>query len=171
MLVDEDGVYHAVSIPPPKVRGDVIARLKEDARNFLPPQMWEILSRVSKPFFTPIYDLLVDRMIYGRVVLIGDAAAVARPHVGMGIAKAGTDAEVLVDSIASHPDLFEGLARFERDRLPVAGKAVAQGRSLGEYMLDHVTPETGVDDAHWREFHSIPGILKHTASSAFLRSV
>lgn len=170
MLVDEEGGYHAVSIPPPKVRRDVIARLKEDARHFLPPPMWQILSCVSKPFFTPIYDLLVDRMVYGRVALIGDAAAVARPHVGMGIAKAGTDAEVLADSIADHPDLRDGLAQFERERLPIAGKAVAQGRCLGEYMLDHAPPQTGTDDAHWREFHSIPGILKHTASSAFLRS-
>ena len=170
MLVDDEGVYHAVSIPPPKVRADVIARLKEDARDFLPPPMRDILFCVSKPFFTPIYDLLVDKMVHGRVALIGDAAAVARPHVGMGIAKAGTDAEVLADSLASHPDLLEGLARFERERLPIAGKAVTQGRLLGEYMLDHASPETGVDDAHWREFHSIPGILKHTASSAFLRS-
>ena len=171
MLTDEDGVHHAISIPPPKVRADLIAKLKEDAKHFLPPPMRDILSCVSKPFFTPIYDLLVDRMVYGRVVLIGDAAAVARPHVGMGIAKAGTDAEVLADSVANHPDLLEGLARFERERLPIAGKAVAQGRSLGEYMLEHAPPEAGTDDAHWREFHSIPGILKHTASSAFLRSV
>ena len=170
LLVDEEGVYHAVSIPPPKVRADVIARLKEDAREFLPPPMRDILFCVAKPFFTPIYDLLVEKMVYGRVALIGDAAAVARPHVGMGIAKAGTDAEVLADSLASHPDLLEGLARFERERLPIAGKAVAQGRSLGEYMLDHTSPGNGADDAHWREFHSIPGILKHTASSAFLHS-
>jgi 2-polyprenyl-6-methoxyphenol hydroxylase-like FAD-dependent oxidoreductase len=106
----------------------------------------------------------------GRVALIGDAAAVARPHVGMGIAKAGTDAEVLADSLASYPDLREGLGRFERERLPIAGKAVAQGRRLGEYMLDHASPENGANDARWREFHRIPGILKHTASSAFLRS-
>lgn len=170
MLVDEEGVYHAISIPPPKVRADLIARLKEDARHFLPPPMRDILFCVAQPFFTPIYDLLVDKMVYGRVALIGDAAAVARPHVGMGIAKAGTDAEVLADSLASHPDLREGLARFERERLPIAGKAVTQGRLLGEYMLDHASPETAAGDTHWREFHSIPGILKHTASSAFLRS-
>ncbi|HLG84140.1 MAG TPA: FAD binding domain-containing protein [Bradyrhizobium sp.] len=170
MLVDEDGVHHAVSIPPPKVRSDVIARLRKDAQNFLPPPMLDILSCVAKPFFTPIYDLLVDRMVYGRVALIGDAAAVARPHVGMGIAKAGTDAEVLADSLASSSDLVEGLARFERERLPIAARAVEQGRNLGEYMLDHGAPLAGATDTHWQEFHSIPGILKHTASSAFLRS-
>ena len=170
MLVDEDGVRHSLSIPPPKVRADLIARLKDDARHFLPPPMRDILSCVAKPFFTPIYDLLVERMVFGRVVLIGDAAAVARPHVGMGIAKAGTDAEVLADALSRKSDLFEGLAQFERERLPVAGRAVAQGRSLGEYMLEHVSPGEGENSEHWREFHSIPGILKHTASSAFLHS-
>src|ERR1700740_3150704 len=170
MLVDDEGVSHAVSIPPPKVRADVIARLKEDARHFLPPPMRDILFCVARPFFTPIYDLLVDKMVHGRVALIGDAAAVARPHVGMGIAQGGTDAEGLAGSLPSHSDLLEGLARFERERLPIAGKAVTQGRLLGEYMLDHSTPETATDDAHRREFHSIPGILNHTAASAFLRS-
>ena len=164
-------MQHAVSIPPPKVRAGLITRLKEDAGQFLPPPMRDILSCIPRPFFTPIYDLLVERMVYGRVVLIGDAAAVARPHVGMGVSKAGTDAEALADLLASGSDLLEGLARFERERLPIAEKAVAQGRSLGEYMVDHVSPEGAVDDAHWREFHSITGILKHTASSAFLRSL
>lgn len=170
MLVDEDGVRHSLSIPPPKVRGDLIARLKDDARHFLPPPMRDILSCVAKPFFTPIYDLLAERMVFGRVALIGDAAAVARPHVGMGIAKAGTDAEVLAVTLSSTPNLAEGLAQFERARLPVAGKAVARGQSLGEYMLAHVSPGEGPNTEHWREFHSIPGILKHTASSAFLYS-
>jgi 2-polyprenyl-6-methoxyphenol hydroxylase-like FAD-dependent oxidoreductase len=170
MLVDEDGVPHSVSIPPPKIRADLIVRLKDDARGFLPPPMRDILSCVARPFFTPIYDLLVERMVYGRVALIGDAAAVARPHVGMGIAKAGTDAEVLADALARDSDLFEGLAQFERERLPIAAKAVAQGQSLGEYMVENVSPGEDANSEHWREFHSIQGILKHTASSAFLHS-
>jgi 2-polyprenyl-6-methoxyphenol hydroxylase-like FAD-dependent oxidoreductase len=170
MLVDGDGVSHPLTIPPPKVRADLIARLRHDARDFLPPPMRDILLCIAKPFFTPIYDLLAERMVYGRVVLIGDAAAVARPHVGMGIAKAGTDAEVLADLLSRNADLCEGLAQFERERLPIAGKAVEQGRNLGEYMVDHIAPEEGMKSEHWREFHSISGILKHTASSAFLRS-
>jgi 2-polyprenyl-6-methoxyphenol hydroxylase-like FAD-dependent oxidoreductase len=170
MLTDSDGVRHQLSIPPPKVRADLIERLKEDARGFLPAPMREILLRIPKPFFTPIYDLLVDRMTYGRVVLIGDAAAVCRPHIGMGIAKAGTDAEVLADSLSQSPDLFEGLAQFERERLPIAARAVQRGRDLGEYMVEHISADEGIKSEHWREFHSIAGILKHTASSAFLYS-
>ena len=170
MLVDEDGVRHSLSVPPPKVRADLIARLKNDARHFLPPAMCDALACIAKPFFTPIYDLLVERMVFGRVALIGDAAAVARPHVGMGIAKAGTDAEVLADALTRAPNLFAELAQFEHERLPVAGKAVAQGRSLGEYMVQQGPAREESNSQHWREFHSIPGILKHTASSAFLHS-
>ena len=168
MLTDSDGVRFDMSIPPPKVRDDLIDRLRKDARGFLPAPMRDILECIPKPWFTPIYDLLVSRMVYGRVVLIGDAAATARPHVGMGIAKAGTDGEVLADSLSRNVDVFEGLVQFERERLPIAARAVQQGRDLGEYMLEHRKPEDEVETEHWREFHSTRGILEHTASSAFL---
>lgn len=168
MLTGSDGVSYDMTIPPPKIRDDVIERLKRDSENFLPTPMRDILLCIRRPFFTPIYDHLVKRMVFGRVALIGDAAAVARPHVGLGIAKAGTDAEVLADSISRHADMFEALDEFERERLPVAALAVQRGRDLGEYMVsDHVPSGSEVSE-HWREFHSIPGILKHTASSAFL---
>jgi 2-polyprenyl-6-methoxyphenol hydroxylase-like FAD-dependent oxidoreductase len=130
--------------------------------------MLDILDCISKPWFTPIYDLLVNRMVYDRVVLIGDAAATARPHVGMGIAKAGTDAEALADSLSENAELFEGLRQFEHARLPIAARAVQQGRDLGAYMLEEHSPEGDTQAEHWLEFHSTSGILKHTASSAFL---
>jgi 2-polyprenyl-6-methoxyphenol hydroxylase-like FAD-dependent oxidoreductase len=168
MLTDSDGVRYDMSIPPPKVRDDLIERLREDARGFLPAPMLDILDCISKPWFTPIYDLLVNRMVYDRVVLIGDAAATARPHVGMGIAKAGTDAEALADSLSENAELFEGLRQFEHARLPIAARAVQQGRDLGAYMLEERSPEGDTQAEHWREFHSTSGILKHTASSAFL---
>ena len=168
MLTDSEGVRYDLSIPPPKIREDIIERLKKDASNFLPAPMRDILMCIRRPFFTPIYDHVVDRMVYGRVVLIGDAAATCRPHVGMGIAKAGTDAEVLADSLSRNANLSDGLAQFERERLPIAARAVQRGRDLGEYMLEHTSPEDRMQSEHWHEFHSIPGILKHTASSAFL---
>ncbi|GAB7544525.1 FAD binding domain-containing protein [Cupriavidus sp. 8B] len=169
MLTDSDGHRYDLSIPPPKVRADVIEALKEDARRMLPPAMRDILMCVEKPFFTPIYDHLSPSLVYGRVALIGDAAAVCRPHIGMGIAKAGSDAEVLAQELAGGVDIDEGLARFDQVRQPIASRSVQRGRDLGEYMLEHVDPSEGQNYPHWREFHSVSGILKHTASSKFLR--
>ena len=51
--------------------------------------------RRAQPFLQPIYDLDSPRMAFGRVALLGDAAFVARPHVGMGVTKAGDDAMAL----------------------------------------------------------------------------
>jgi len=73
-----------------------------------------------------LVELVANRMVFDRVVLIGDAAATARPHVGMGIAKAGTDVEVLADSLSENAELCEGLRQFGRQRLPVAARAVSR---------------------------------------------
>jgi 2-polyprenyl-6-methoxyphenol hydroxylase-like FAD-dependent oxidoreductase len=171
MLRGSDGVQYEISLPPPKVRQELIDGLKRDAREFLTPSMREMLEVIDKPFFTPIYDHYMPQMVYGRVAFLGDSAATARPHVGMGVAKAGTDAEVLADELAAHPDDIDAaLAVFNRERVAVSKRAVLRGRDLGEYMLaedDHGASHE--DDPHWREFHSVRGILKHTASSAFLR--
>jgi hypothetical protein len=53
-------------------------------------------------------------------------------------------------------------------RLPVGEKTVRRGRDLGAYMLPRAQDVDS--DMDWEEFHSIHGILTHTASSAFLRS-
>ena len=42
-----------------------------------------------------IFDIETPRIALGRVVLLGDAAFVALPHVGAGVTKAALDAECL----------------------------------------------------------------------------
>jgi hypothetical protein len=53
-------------------------------------------------------------------------------------------------------------------RLPVGDKTVRRGRDLGAYMQPRAQDVDS--DMDWEEFHSIRGILTHTASSAFLRA-
>ena len=87
----------------------------------------------------------------------------------MGVSKAASDAVVLAECLADpSTPVAEALARFNTVRLPVGEKTVQRSRNLGAYMLPH-TPE---DEAsvNWETFHSIRGILTHTASSAFLRA-
>ncbi|WP_412147796.1 hypothetical protein [Curtobacterium flaccumfaciens] len=68
-----------------------------------------------------------------RAVLLGDAAAVVRPHTAMGAAKAAGDALALLDALRRWP-LDAALAAYDRDRLEVA-RAVAQyGVRLGRSM-------------------------------------
>jgi 2-polyprenyl-6-methoxyphenol hydroxylase-like FAD-dependent oxidoreductase len=66
------------------------------------------------------------------VVLAGDAAYVARPHVGAGVTKAALDAMGLADAIASHPnDLAGALAAYETERSKFGRWCVARGQLMG----------------------------------------
>jgi len=171
MLVDEDGVYQPISIAPPKIRQDIIDALKGEAQEKLPPSFNDTLKFIPRPFFTPIYDHFSPKMVFGRVVLIGDAASVGRPHIGMGVAKGTSDAQVLA-RLLSAPNVAIGqaLAQFERDRLSVGEKSVERGRALGEYMAAPQHSAGDVHDERWEEFHTVSGILKNTATSDFLKS-
>src|SRR5665213_4559528 len=89
MCVDENGKQHEYSVPPPLIRKDLIAGLHQDARDTLPPALLDSLMKIEQPFVTPIYDFTSPSIVYGRVAMVGDAAANARPHMGFGMAKAG----------------------------------------------------------------------------------
>lgn len=168
MLRDEDGIQYDVSIPPPKVRQELIDELRRAADAVLPSAFSDILATIKRPFFTPIYDFTTPRLAFGRVALIGDAAALARPHIGMGISKAASDAVALSECLADpNIPIAEALAHFNAIRLPVGEKTVRRGRDLGAYMLPHTREEEA--QVGWEQFHSIRGILTHTASSAFLQ--
>jgi 2-polyprenyl-6-methoxyphenol hydroxylase-like FAD-dependent oxidoreductase len=168
MLRDEEGVEYDLSIPPPKVRQELIDELRRAGDSFLPPTFNDILSSIKRPFFTPIYDFATPELAFGRVALIGDAAALARPHIGMGVSKAASDAVVLSECLGDpSTPVAAALARFNAIRLPVGEKTVRRGRDLGAYMLPHTREDKA--DIDWERFHSIRGILTHTASSAFLQ--
>src|SRR5215813_7556675 len=51
MCVDENGHQHEYSVPPPLIRKDLIARMREDAEKSLPPQVLDCLTS-TRPFFT-----------------------------------------------------------------------------------------------------------------------
>jgi 2-polyprenyl-6-methoxyphenol hydroxylase-like FAD-dependent oxidoreductase len=139
LCTDESGRLHAGGIPPPLIRKDVIARVKAEAQALLAPQMAAIFVR-TEPFFQPIFDLESPRLVFGRVALVGDAAFVARPHVGAGATKAAIDAASLADSIRDTEDLAAGLARFERMQLPFGREMVALARQQGAYLSARLKP-------------------------------
>jgi 2-polyprenyl-6-methoxyphenol hydroxylase-like FAD-dependent oxidoreductase len=171
MLVDESGTYHPVSIAPPKVRQDLIDEIRRAAKAQLPPSFSDTLVAIPRPFFTPIYDHYSPQMVFGRVALIGDAASVGRPHIGMGVAKAAADAQELANVLRDPSvPVEQALAKFEKDRLDVGLKAVERGRTLGEYLLMPHHADNAVHDPRWEEFHSVHGILKNTATSDFLKT-
>ncbi len=140
LCTDAQGRHHAAGIPPPLIRSDVIAAIQAAARALVAPQIAEIIAR-SRPFFQPIYDLQSPRIAFGRVALMGDAAFVARPHLGAGVTKAALDAASLADAIqAAGNDVETALGFYDRQQRPFGCDMVALGRQEGAYLSAQLKP-------------------------------
>jgi 2-polyprenyl-6-methoxyphenol hydroxylase-like FAD-dependent oxidoreductase len=166
LLTDISGQHHEVSIPPPLVAGAVIAELNAAADTLLAPQFRDVMSFAERPFLQPIYDIEVPAMAFGRVAILGDAAFVARPHVGAGVVKAAQDAVALADALATGSDIGPALHAFESVRLPVGRRIVARARDLGAAMqAQHASPRERAMAERYRE---PAAVLADTATLEFL---
>lgn len=141
LLTDATGHVHTLSIPPPLIRAEMVAEMRGSAEAGLCPQFREVIRLTAQPFFQPIYDVHSECLVQQRVVLVGDAAFVARPHVGAGVTKAAEDVIALANALGAGGDIDAGLASYERLRLEAGARIVAWGRRLGGYLApDHAAP-------------------------------
>jgi 2,6-dihydroxypyridine 3-monooxygenase len=126
LMTDRDGVRRGITLPPGAARQAHLDALRAVAGAQLAPQFAEVVERTGLPFVQVIFDIEVDRMAFGRVCLIGDAAFALRPHAAAGTAKAAADAWALAEALAAtRGDLDTALPRWERHQL-VVGRAVLQ---------------------------------------------
>ena len=140
MCTDATGRHHGDAIPPPLIRPDVIAAIKATAHAVIAPQLARIFER-TQPFFNAIFDLESPQIVFGRVALLGDAAFVARPHVGAGVTKAALDAASLADALkAADGNVGAGLAQYQREQQPFGSEIVALGRAQGAYLSGQIKP-------------------------------
>jgi 2-polyprenyl-6-methoxyphenol hydroxylase-like FAD-dependent oxidoreductase len=141
LCTDATGRCHGISIPPPLIRPEVTARIKAEARALLAPQIAAVVERTEQLFFQAIFDIETPRMALGRAVLLGDAAFVARPHVGVGVTKAALDAECLAREIeTANGDLDAALGSYDRQRRLFGSRIVARARRLGAYIEAQLKP-------------------------------
>jgi 2-polyprenyl-6-methoxyphenol hydroxylase-like FAD-dependent oxidoreductase len=140
--------------------------MRAAAEQLVAPQFRAIARLMDEPVLQPIYDLETPRMAFGSVAIIGDAAFVARPHVGAGVSKACEDASALADAVASD-DVEPALTKFEAQRLPVGRRIIERARHLGAYLQATQTAEERARS----ERHGIPeAVMAETAVLDFLRA-
>ena len=166
MCVDAHGQQHAFSVPPPLIRADLIAEMRADAETIMPGAFLDVLRNIEQPFFTPIYDFSSPRIVYGRVVLVGDAASSSRPHMGFGVAKAGGDAQALADALRGHDNIDAALARYNAVRQPIGERIMLHGRKLGTHM--GVDLKTDEDRRMWKLLQDYRAMMDWIAVPNFL---
>ena len=130
-FTDLDQRTYAFSLPRGGLSNERLQALHTDAAQMLPPQFALAVEAEPSPSIQGIFDYEAPRMIGRSIVLIGDAAFVARPHTAMGVSKAAGDVMALSKCLASAIDLSTGLQRFEAERISVGREIVAYGRQLG----------------------------------------
>jgi 2-polyprenyl-6-methoxyphenol hydroxylase-like FAD-dependent oxidoreductase len=120
-----------------------------------------VLDTIPAPFITPIYDHASPAMTAGRVAMVGDAAFVARPHIGAGVTKAAEDAQSLAEALEDAATVTEGLSIFDIDRCAKNRMAYERGQYLGEYLRLQYTNEA--ERAEWQMKHNLETIMRDTA--------
>ncbi|USU19154.1 FAD binding domain-containing protein [Paraburkholderia fungorum] len=164
LLTDQSGKRWVGGIPPTLIRQDILADMEEAALTLLAPQFGEVVTKAKQPLFQPIFDLEVPQMAFGRIALLGDAAFVARPHCGMGVTKAASDAMALVKALQARTDVREALADYSRERTQVGAAIVQHARHLGAYMQAQLKNE--VDREMAERYRTPDAVMRETAVPA-----
>ena len=129
LLTDRTGRKRRTSVPPGMVCPEHWQKQMEIAHALLPPQFQELLKATEEPFAQPIRDLAASQMVFGRAVLVGEAAFVVRPHTAAAAAKAAADGMMLGQALHDGDNnLAENLGLFEIPQMQM-------GRNLRNYGI------------------------------------
>ncbi len=145
--------------PPDRETGELTAFLRGLVAEHFPPRWAAILldTPAESTFVQPIHDLSVPRYAAGRLLLVGDAATVARPHIGSGAVKALQDASALESAWQFSATLDEAVATYGAARTPVGTALVAVARRFGRAQLQHAPHWASMTEndltAWWRELN------------------
>jgi 2-polyprenyl-6-methoxyphenol hydroxylase-like FAD-dependent oxidoreductase len=140
LFTDANGRRHGHAIPPHLIRPAHIDALCRAALERLPPRFSNAVMSADRYMLQPIYDVQSRQIAFDRVALIGDAAFVARPHVGIGVLKAAQDAIALARCLDRNGSVSAALLDYQGERLTPGIEAVRFGRRLGAFI------ELGLDD-------------------------
>jgi 2,6-dihydroxypyridine 3-monooxygenase len=150
MLTDKRGFPATVSVHPGQVQDRYVAEMKAAALTELSPAAAELVQRTAEPYIQPVLDIEIDRMAFGRVALIGDAAFAARPHAAAGTAKVAADAWALADALrASAGDVPIGLKAWEPGQLQLGHALLDRVREMGARAQQHNTWEPADPALHF----------------------
>lgn len=112
------------------------AGLHELAKRVLPANMAAAVCKTEKPFVQPVMEVSVPNPLVGnRCVLIGDAAALLRPHTASGATKALQDALALRDALSSAADVTVALTAWGEQTQQKAVQLTALATIMGEALV------------------------------------
>jgi 2-polyprenyl-6-methoxyphenol hydroxylase-like FAD-dependent oxidoreductase len=106
-------------------------------KRLVAPTFQRLLEATKESFIQAILDLQVPKMVFGRVILTGDAAFVPRPHTAGSIAKADANAHVLAELLSGEgADIDAALNRWEKSQLNSGRNMVQREIAAGDRIMN-----------------------------------
>ncbi|WP_326686910.1 MULTISPECIES: FAD-dependent monooxygenase [unclassified Streptomyces] len=118
------------------VPGATLRELAAEADDLWPQPWRDVIAdciRRRAVLGTPIAEYVPDRLVNGRLALVGDAAHVPTPMTGSGFSMAAADADAVAGAVAAGLDqqvMAPALAQYERTRLSSVRRSVQSGQQF-----------------------------------------
>lgn len=136
LMRDRNGTQRSTSLPPGTTKDDDIAELRSAASRLLAPTLQVLVQATTEPFVQAIQDLRVEKMVFGRTILLGDAAYVPRPHTAGSTAKAAANAVALAHALSRGSEhLQSALSGWESEQRRLGISMSELGISLGNRIM------------------------------------
>jgi 2-polyprenyl-6-methoxyphenol hydroxylase-like FAD-dependent oxidoreductase len=88
-------------------------------------------------FLQTIQDLQMDQMVFGRAILLGDAAFIPRPHTAGGSAKAAANALALALALRNdHAGIDASLREWQQQQLDAGYRMTDSGIAMGQQIMN-----------------------------------
>jgi 2-polyprenyl-6-methoxyphenol hydroxylase-like FAD-dependent oxidoreductase len=136
LMLDRNGTQRSTSLPPGTTKDTDIAELRSAAGRLLAPTLQVLVQATAEPFVQAIQDLRVEKMVFGRTILLGDAAYVPRPHTAGSTAKAAANAVALAHALSKgSAHLQSALSGWELQQRRLGISMSDLGISLGDRIM------------------------------------
>jgi len=159
-LTDRTGRQRSGSLPPGNMHPEQEARLKQLARDNLPPYFADIVDASQDTFAQPIYIADVPAYRQGRICLAGDAGAFVQPFTGSGVFKGMNNAIDLAEALAAHHSVDEALAAWDAQATQTGKRLVRLGRQLEQALIWSIPDFAQMSEAAmrtwWEEAAKMP---------------
>ncbi|NIF85799.1 hypothetical protein F3J24_20175 [Comamonas sp. Tr-654] len=135
LLTDRNGKAKTTSLYPGAVQDAYLSEMRH-ASKLLAPTFQDLVEATAEPFVQAILDMRVPQMVFGRALVVGDAASIPRPHTAGSTAKAAANALSLAHALSQgENDIDAALQAWEFDQLLAARQMTEWGMRAGDRIM------------------------------------
>ncbi len=135
VLTDRNGKRRSHSIPPGMLSAEQERWFRQTAAARANPAFRALIDNTDQIFVQAIQDLQVPRMVFGRVLLTGDAAFIPRPHTAGSTAKAAANAVALAKALDDTADPDHALEIWQQGEHAQGEQMIRWGIRMGNRIM------------------------------------